>query len=97
VVSTTPRQAWDNAASHGGPGRLPSQDDATGHHLTVAPNGAIAVGTARISVGKHRAGQRLTAIRDHGHVTVYTLAGRPIGHIRLDHDRKYQGTLTPAA
>jgi transposase InsO family protein len=97
AVSTTPRQAWDNAASHGGPGRLPRQDNATVHHLTVAPNGAIAVGAARISVGKHRAGQRLTAIRDHGHVTVYTLAGQPIGHIRLDHDRKYQGTLTPAA
>lgn len=97
AVQATPRQAWDAAQSLGGPGHLPAQDDATVHKLTVRENGTIAVGRLRISVGRARAGTRVTAIRDHGRVTVYTTAGDPLGHLRLDYGTTYQGTLTEVA
>jgi putative transposase len=97
AVHATPRQAWDTAPSHGGPGHLPAQDDATIHHLTVTANGTITLGTLKISVGKDRAGQHVTAIRDHDRVTAYTPDGTPIGHLHLNHDKTYQGSLTPAA
>jgi putative transposase len=97
AIGATPRHAWDSAPAHGGPGHLPAQDDATIHKLTVAANGTIALGTLKIHVGTSRAGQPITVIRDHHHVTAYTPAGQPIGHIRLDHNTTYQGTLTPAA
>jgi transposase InsO family protein len=97
AVSTTPQRAWDAAASHGGPGHLPRQDDATVHTLTVAANGSIRLGGLAIHIGPGRAGQVITAIRDHDRVTAYTTAGDPIGHIHLDHAKRYQGTLTPAA
>ena len=48
-------------------------------------------------IGKDRAGQAITAIRDHDRVTIYAPAGQPLGHIRLDHHKHYQGTITPAA
>jgi len=97
AVKATPRHAWDAAASHGGPGRLPRQDDATVHTLTVGANGSVKLGHLAIHLSKDRAGQVITAIRDHDRVTACTLAGNPIGHIRLDHAKRYQGTLTPAA
>jgi putative transposase len=97
AVAATPRHAWDSAPAHGGPGHLPRQDDATIHKLTVAANGTITLGTLKISAGTHRAGQTITIIRDHHHATAYTPDGQPIGHIHLDHDKTYQGTLTPAA
>jgi putative transposase len=97
AVKTTPRKSWDTAESHGGPGHLPRQDDATLHKLTVAANGTIDLGALTIATGRRRAGQHLTAIRDHSRVTVYTADGEPIGHIHLDHTKRYQGTLTPAA
>jgi transposase InsO family protein len=97
AVRTTPRRAWDAAESHGGPGRLPRQDDATIHALTIAANGSVTLGSLAIHIGKDRAGQAITAIRDHDRVTACTPAGDPIGHIRLDHSKRYQGTLTPAA
>ena len=97
AVKATPRHAWDAAASHGGPGRLPRQDDATVHTLTVGANGSVKLGHLAIHLSKDRAGQVITAIRDHDRVTAYTPAGDPIGHIRLDHAKRYQGTLTPAA
>jgi putative transposase len=97
AVRTTPQAAWDAAGSHGGPGRLPRQDDATVHQLTVAPNGTIGLGGLAIHVGNARAGTKVTAIRDHGHVTVYTPGGTPLGHLHLNHDKRYQGPLTPAA
>ncbi len=98
AINTTPRRAWDTAAAHGGPGHLPRQDDATIHKLTVAANGTIAIG-ARLAIylGPGRSGTKVTAIRDNGHVTVYDPDGTPIGHIHLNHDKRYQGTLTPAA
>jgi len=97
AVKTTPRRAWDTAPCHGGPRHLPRQDDATVHELTVASNGTIKLGPRRINVGATRAGQHVTAIRDHDQVTVYTPDGQPLGRIKLDHDKRYQGTLTPAA
>jgi putative transposase len=93
----TPQAAWDAAASHGGPGRLPRQDDATVHQLTVAPNGNIGIGPQVIHLGPAHAGTTVTAIRDNGHVTVYTPDGQPLGHLSLDHEKRYQGPLTPAA
>ncbi len=36
-------------------------------------------------------------IRDGDRATAYTTNGDPIGHIHLDHTKRYQGTLTPAA
>jgi putative transposase len=98
AVGATPQHAWDTAAAHGGPGHLPRQHDATIHTATIAANGTIGVARGlSISVGRARAGQRVTAIRDHDRVTVYTPDGEPLGHIHLDHTRRYQGTLTPAA
>jgi putative transposase len=97
AINTTPRHAWDIAPSHGGPGHLPRQDDATVHRLTVGPNGHTSIGTLQVHIGLTRAGQTITAIRDCGRLTVYTTAGDPIGHIRLDYTRRYQGSLTPAA
>jgi putative transposase len=97
AISTTPRHAWDTTPAHGGPGHLPRQDDATIHKLTIAPNGSIGLGGLTIHISNGQPGHHVTAIRDHGHVTVYTTDGQPIGHIRLDYAKCYQGTLTPAA
>jgi hypothetical protein len=97
ATGATPQAAWDTAPARGGPGHLPRQDDATVHTLTVRPNGTIALGRLDIYIATSRAGDKLTAIRDHDRVTVYTPAGEPLGHIRLNHDKHYQGPLTPAA
>ena len=97
AVAGPPRQAWDGAASHGGPGCLPAQDDATVHKLTVGANGAIKLGHLQISAGRARAGAPVTVIRDHDRATVYDPGGQPLGHIRLDHAKRYQGSLTEVA
>jgi putative transposase len=97
AVRATPRTAWDTAGSHGGPGHLPRQDDATIHAVTIGDSGNARIGTLTIHIGRDRAGQHITAIRDHDRVTAYTPDGTPLGHIHLDHTRRYQGTITPAA
>jgi putative transposase len=97
AVRAVPRHAWDSAESRGGPGHLPAQDDATVHKLTVSATGAIKLGPLRISVGAARSRTRVTVIRDHDRATVYDAAGQPIGWIRLDHGKHYQGTLTEVA
>jgi putative transposase len=97
AVRTTPARAWHAAQALGGPGQLPRQDDATVHRVTVAENGTIRIGPLKVSVGRDRAGQRLTAIRDHDRVTAYTPDGTPLGHITLNYHATHQGTLTPAA
>ena len=76
------------------PGHLPRQDDATVHALTVAANGFVELGIPHPH-RQDRAGQAITAIRDHDRVTIYTPACEPLGHIRLDHHKRYQGTITP--
>jgi hypothetical protein len=97
AVGDTPQHAWDTAQTHGGPGHLPRQDDATIHKLTVAPNGSIGLGGLAIHIGQPHAGTTVTAIRDNGHVTIYNATGQPLGHLHLNHDKRYQGPLTPAA
>jgi putative transposase len=97
AISATPQHAWDTAPAHGGPGHLPRQDDASIHKLTVTANGNASLGTIVIHIGRDRSGQHITAIRDHNHITAYTSDGQPIGHIRIDHGKHYQGSLTPAA
>ena len=97
AVRATPRQAWDRAASHGGPGHLPAQDDATVHKLTVSAGGTVKLGNHKINMGKSLAGTPVTAIRDHDRVTVCTRDGDPLGHLRLDHARQYQGQLRQTA
>jgi transposase InsO family protein len=98
AVRGTPQHAWDTAPARGGPGHLPRQDDATIHKLTVSREGTITFGPRlTIGIGTGRAGQPVTVIRDHDRVTAYTPAGEPIGHIHLNHDKRYQGRLTPAA
>ncbi len=98
ALGASPKKAWDTAASHGGPGHLPRQDDATIHQLTVAANGTIHLGGGQtISIGRDRAGTTVTAIRDHDHITVCTPAGDPLGHLHLNYAQRYQGTLKPAA
>ena len=97
AAGTTPQRAWDTAETRGGPGHLPRQDDATVHKLTVAPNGSIGLGGLAIQVGQPHAGTKVTAIRDNGHVTVYAPDGTPLGHLHLNHDKRYQGPLKPAA
>jgi putative transposase len=98
AIRTTPQHAWDTAVSHGGPGHPPRQDDATIHHLTVAPNGTISTGDSlHIYIGRAQAGQTITAIRDGDRITAYTSGGDPLGYIHLTHGKRYQGSLTPAA
>ena len=97
AIRTTPQAAWDNAPSRGGPGHLPRQDDATVHKLTVRPNGTIGLGGLAIGIGAARAGTKVTAIRDNGHVTIYAADGTPLGHLHLNYANRYQGPLTPAA
>ena len=97
AIHATPQRAWDAAPCRGGPGHLPAQDDATIHHLTVTANGTIKLGNLKISLGAARAGEQVTAIRDHDRVTAYTPDGTPIGHLHLNYDKTYQGSLTPAA
>lgn len=98
AAGTTPRSAWDAAATHGGPGHPPRQDDATVHKLTVRANGTIDMGSGQtISIGRDHAGTPVTAIRDHDRITIYTTGGQPLGYLRIDYTRHYQGTLKPAA
>lgn len=98
AAGAAPRAAWDAAGTLGGPGQLPRQDDATVHQLTIAANGTIDMGSGQtISLGRSRAGQHVTAIRDHDRITVYTPGGQPLGYLRIDYAKRYQGTLKPAA
>lgn len=97
ALNTTPSQAWTHAASHGGPGDLPRQDDATVHKIKVMPNGTVALADYRISVGREHAGATVTLLRCGERVTAYTTDGDPLGHITLDQTKKYQGKITQAA
>ncbi len=91
---TTPHHAWTTAPTHGGPGHLPTQTDATVHTCPVYDTGVIAVGNTRIGVGRARYGHTLTAIRDGDHATIYNPDGHPIGHAHLEPGKTYV-PLTP--
>ncbi|WP_249353984.1 DDE-type integrase/transposase/recombinase [Rhodococcus sp. USK13] len=96
AVKMPPRQAWQNAPLLGGPQALPIQHDATVHALIVSSAGTVCVDShTRLSVGRRRAGQTITLLRDDDHVTAYTADGNLIGHLHLDHTKRYQGQLQP--
>jgi putative transposase len=85
----TPQQAWTTAPTHGGPGHLPIQTDATVHISPVSDTGTIHVGTHRIGVGRAYHGLTLTTIRDGNHATTYNADGQPIGHAHLEPGKTY--------
>ena len=94
----TPAHAWTTSDSHGGPQHLPVQNDATVHRLKVSTAGTVNLGKhARLRIGPTHAGHTITIVRDNDRATAYTSDGDPIGYIRLDHTKTYQGQLTPAA
>jgi putative transposase len=94
----TPHQAWTDAPSLGSPSHLPIQTDATIHHPTITSQGIAYLGKhMRVRVGRQHAGQTITIIREANRATAYTNDGDPIGYINLDHTKRYQGTLAPAA
>jgi putative transposase len=98
AAGAAPRAAWNAAETLGGPGQLPRQDDATVHKLSAEPNGNVHLGgTVKFNVGAAHARTAITVIRDHDRITAYTSAGDPIGYLRIDHAKRYQGTLKPAA
>lgn len=93
-----PQHAWNDAPDLGGPQHLPVQHDATVSVRTVQANGVIRVGPFNLSVGSHRAGQRLTVLTDaETSVNIYQQDGALLGHHRLDPTKKYQGRLKEAA
>lgn len=97
TANMPPRQAWDTAPCLGGPDHLPAQQDATIHPLTVSKTGVISIGSVSVSIGRARAGQTVTVLRDGDHVTTYERGGAVLGHLHLDHTKRYQGQLRPAA
>lgn len=96
-LDTTPQAAWHAAKTHGGPGDLPRQDDATVHLIRVMPNGTAIVGNHILSVGRQHADTTVTLLRNGGHVTAYDPDGETLGYLTLDETKRYQGKLTPAA
>lgn len=96
-LNTTPQAFWQNATTHGGPGDLPRQDDATVHLIKVMPNGTAILGNHNLSVGRRYANTTITLLRNGGHVTAYNPDGDTIGYLTLDETKRYQGKLTPAA
>jgi putative transposase len=99
----TPAQAWHAAPTHGGPGDLPRQQDATVARRKVAANGAVTLAGANrgpghtFTVGRAHAGQSVTVLRDGDHITVYDPHGEVLGHQHLDLTKRYQGPLTRTA
>jgi len=65
--------------------------------VPVSPKGVIRVGWSSVSVGAHRAGQKVTVLRDGDHIVVYDRTGSVLGHLHLDAGKRYQGQLRPAA
>ena len=97
VWNMPPLQAWHAAPVLGGPEHLPIQHDATVSSVPVSPKGVIRVGWSSVSVGAHRAGQKVTVLRDGDHIVVYDRGGVVLGHLHLDAGKRYQGQLRPAA
>jgi putative transposase len=96
-LDTTPAKAWTAAPSHGGPGDLPRQDDATVHRIRVTRNGTAILGNHNLSVGRAHAGTTVTLLRNGGHVTAYDPDGEVLGTLTLNETKRYQGKITPAA
>lgn len=96
-LNTTPQAFWQKAKTHGGPGDLPRQHDATVHLIRVTSNGTAMLGNHNLSVGRRYAATTVTLLRNGGHVTAYDPDGETIGYLTLDETKRYQGKLTPAA
>jgi transposase InsO family protein len=97
VWDCPPAVAWANAPVIGGPGELPVQHDAEVRVVTTSDTGGLQVGPVIVNLGGRRFGsQRVTVLRDHDHITVYTADGQPIGHLHVDFTLGYQ-RLQPAA
>jgi transposase InsO family protein len=87
--ASTPQQRWE-ARAHGGPADGPLQTPVFAHTPLVMLNGTISVGTrTRIQVGKYRAGQRLTALRQGTRVLIFD-GSQLIGDRTIDPTRRYQ-------
>ncbi|MGH3931705.1 MAG: IS481 family transposase, partial [Pseudonocardiaceae bacterium] len=89
-----PQRAWQSAPAHGGPADLPRQTDATVHVLTVVSNGTDTLGNHTLSIGLAHTATTVTLLRNGYHDTAYAPHGEPLGHLMINPDRRYQGTLT---
>lgn len=96
-LDTTPEAHWNAAKSHGGPGDLPRQHDATVHLIRVTDNGTAILGNHILSVGRTHANATVTLLRHAGCVTAYDTDGDVLGYLTLDETKRYQGKLTTAA
>lgn len=96
-LNTTPHTAWQSAATHGGPGDLPRQEDAIVRAVRITTNGVAWIGPHNISIGRRWAGTTITLLRNAGQITAYTPDGNPLGHLTIDETKQYQGKLNPAA
>lgn len=96
AVGSPPQAAWDAAVELGGPTNLPVQQDADVVHRRVNVDGRLYTANTRVTIGRARAGQEVTAVRDRAHVTVYDINGTPIGDLLIDPSRFDQGKLRPA-
>ncbi|HWD07026.1 MAG TPA: DDE-type integrase/transposase/recombinase [Amycolatopsis sp.] len=94
-LDTTPQACWHAAPTHGSPGDLPRQDDATVHLIHITTNGTATLGNHILSIGRRHADTTVTLLRNNGHVTAYTTDGDTIGTLTLDKTKRYQGKLTP--
>jgi putative transposase len=94
-----PQRAWERAPEHGGPAELPRQTDATVHVLTVVSNGTVTLGEHTLSIGRAHTGTTVTLLRTGDHLTAYASHGNVLGHLTINPDQRYQGSLstTPAA
>ncbi|MBJ8338927.1 hypothetical protein JGU71_08525 [Antrihabitans sp. YC3-6] len=63
----------------------------------MSSNGVLALGGCSISVGRIRAGQQITVLRNGDHATAYDGDGDALGHLTLDLTKRYQGKLHDAA
>jgi putative transposase len=96
-LDTTPHAAWHAATTHGGPGDLPRQNDATIHLIKIMPNGTAVLGNRVLSIGRQHADTTVTLLRNGRHVTAYHPDGDVLGYLTLDETKRYQGKLTTAA
>lgn len=96
-LGTTPQAYWKAAKTHGGPGELPRQDDATVHLIRVTKNGTVNLAGRNLSIGRAHAGTIITLLRNGNHITAYNPNGEPLGYLTYDETKHYLGKITPAA
>lgn len=97
ALNMPPAHAWNTAELLGGPEQMPVQTDATVGTHTVSDSGVISVGMVNLSVGRAHSATTVTIVRNGDHLTAYAANGDPLGHLHIDHTKRYQGRLQPAA